>query len=228
VAPSPEPASGPGEPPAGATGLHADAVRTLTAWTAPDDGQERLRTEFLVHLARHPDGLTRGCVPAHLTASALVLDAAGENVLLVRHRKGGFWVQPGGHCEPDDRTLADAALREATEESGISGLRLATPGPVDLDRHRLSAAFGTCGEHLDVRFVVVAPPAAQAVASPESDDAQWFSWDAVPADAVEDLGRLLDRGRATPARSPEESAAGQSTSDSGRMSSPDAAATPSR
>jgi 8-oxo-dGTP pyrophosphatase MutT (NUDIX family) len=229
VPPSPGPASGAREPAGGATGLHADAVGTLTAWTAPDGDQERLRSEFLEHLARHHDGLSRACVPAHLTASALVVDAAREHVLLVRHRKGGFWVQPGGHCEPTDRTLADAALREATEESGISGLGLAMPDPVDLDRHRLSAAFGTCGEHLDVRFLVVAPPEADPVASDEADEARWFSWDAVPADAVEDLGRLLARGRAASAPSPAaEPAAGQSTSASGRMSSPDAAATPSR
>ncbi|MBW8810801.1 MAG: NUDIX domain-containing protein, partial [Lysobacter sp.] len=36
------------------------------------------------------------------------------------HRKGGFWVQCGGHLEPDDATLSAAALREATEESGIA------------------------------------------------------------------------------------------------------------
>ena len=45
-----------------------------------------------------------------------------------------MWLQMGGHCEPGDTTLADAALREAAEESGIAGLtpaagRPGAPGP---------------------------------------------------------------------------------------------------
>ena len=110
-------------------------------------------------LRAHDDGVWRSCVPSHLTASAMVLDSAGERVLLALHRKGGFWAQPGGHCEAADATLADAALREATEESGIDGLRLVGGGPVDLDRHQLSSAFGSCGEHLDVLLAFYDYPA---------------------------------------------------------------------
>ena len=50
-----------------------------------------------------------------------------------------MWLQMGGHCEPEDATLAAAALREATEESGIAGLTLLPGGPVRLDRHRSRA-----------------------------------------------------------------------------------------
>jgi 8-oxo-dGTP pyrophosphatase MutT (NUDIX family) len=203
--------------------LHGDAVRVLTGWHAPDAEQERLRTSYLDHLRRHRDGLSRSCVPAHLTASALVVDATGEHVLLALHRKGGFWAQVGGHCEPGDETLSGAALREAREESGIDGLRALGSGPVDLDAHQLSDAFGSCGEHLDVRFVVVAPAGAEPVVSDESDDVRWFRWDALPRDAVIDLTRLVSAARALFA------VGGQpGPSTSGAMASPAAAATPSR
>jgi 8-oxo-dGTP pyrophosphatase MutT (NUDIX family) len=204
--------------------LHDDAVRVLSGWRAPDEEQERLRTSYLDHLCRHTDGLSRGCVPAHLTASALVVDATGEQGLLALHRKGGFWAQLGGHCEPVDETLSGAALREAGEESGIEGLQVLGSGPVDLDRHALSAAFGSCGEHLDVRYLVVAPRDAQPVVSDESDDVKWFAWDALPGDAVVDLSRLVSAARALFAE------LGQPTgpSTSGAMLSPAAAATPSR
>jgi len=203
-------------------GLHADALRTLSGWAAPDDRQGLLRSAYVEHLRTHDDGMLRSCVPAHLTASAMVLDHTGEQVLLTLHRKGGFWGQLGGHCEPQDDTLATGALREATEESGIDGLRLVDDAPVDLDRHTLSTAFGTCGEHLDVRYAVVAPPGAEPVVSEESDDLTWFPAGDLPGAAVEDLARLVQRARAALARSSAQSA------QSSERSSPAVADTPSR
>lgn len=181
------------------SGLHADAVRVLAAWRPPSADQERLRAAYVDHLQAHDDGMWRSCVPSHLTASVLVLDEAARRVLLTLHRKGGFWGQLGGHCEQDDTTLAGAALREGVEESGIPGLRLVGGGPVDLDRHALSGAFGSCGEHLDVRYAAVAPPDAEPVVSDESDDLRWFDIDDIddlPGSAVADIGRLVERARA--------------------------------
>jgi len=178
------------------SGLHADAQRVLNGWVAPDDDQERLRTAYLEHLREHPDAMWRTCVPAHLTASVLVLDPTGERVLLDLHGKGGFWVQFGGHCEAGDRTLAGAALREGAGESGVKGLTLLGDGPVDLDRHALSSAFGSCEEHLDVRYAAVAPPSAEPVTSDESHDVAWFPVDALPRELAGGMTRLVARARA--------------------------------
>lgn len=178
------------------SGLHAEATRVLTGWVAPDADQERLRTAYLAHLSEHPDATSKTCRPAHLTASLLVLDPGARHVLLTLHRKGGFWVQFGGHCEAGDGSLAAAAMREGVEESGLAGLRLVGDGPVDLDRHALSAAFGACGEHLDVRYAALAPSGAVPVVSDESHDVAWFPVDALPEEAVGDIGRLVTRARA--------------------------------
>ena len=86
--------------------LLTDAVDVLTGFSSPDAGQQRLRADYLAHLARHPDGIWRGGPPAHLTASCFVIDPSAGQVLLTLHRKGGFWAQFGGHCEPQDATLA--------------------------------------------------------------------------------------------------------------------------
>lgn len=163
--------------------LHADALATLAAWSPPSLHQRALRERYVAHLEAHRDGLSRECHPDHLTASALVLSADRTHALLTLHAKAHQWFQFGGHCEPDDLTLADAALREATEESGIAGLRL-DPVPLRLDEHAVPFC-GTRGgvHHLDVWFLAIAPAAAQAVVSVESLDVRWWPLDALPGDA---------------------------------------------
>ena len=111
------------------------------------------------------------------------MDPTRRLVLLVLHRKVGRWLQPGGHCEPGDASLAAAALREATEESGIDGLEV-DPGILQVDRHPAPCRPGIVEEHLDVRYLVLAPANASPVASAESDAARWFRWDALP-DGIE-------------------------------------------
>ncbi|WP_415840826.1 NUDIX domain-containing protein, partial [Nocardiopsis rhodophaea] len=163
---------------AGTRDLHADAREVLASWTAPDAAQEELRRTYLDHLDRHPDGVWRSCLPGHVTASAAIVDPDGTRTVLALHRKIRLWLQTGGHCESADAALASAALREATEESGIADLRL-LPEPVRLDRHWVGCGGGTW--HLDVQYVAIAPPDAEPVRDPaESDDLGWFPADGLP------------------------------------------------
>jgi 8-oxo-dGTP pyrophosphatase MutT (NUDIX family) len=171
--------------------LWRDAVTVLTGWRAPSPEQDLLRRQYLEHLARHSDGLRREGPPAHLTASCFVLDEPAEHVLLCLHGKGRFWVQFGGHLEPDDPTLMAGALREAREESGLDHLTVLGDQPVDLDRHALSSAFGRCREHLDVAFAAAADRSAATAVSAESDDVAWWPVHALPPDVVPDLPRRL-------------------------------------
>lgn len=158
--------------------LHADATRVLRGWSHADPGQLALRDAYLRHLASHADAMQRECRIGHLTASALVLRASRDAVLLTLHPKVGRWLQLGGHCEPGDGTLAAAALREATEESGIAIERLSAV-PIRLDRHPVPCAGGM-SEHLDVQYAAFVDDEAVAVISDESDDLRWFGVDDLP------------------------------------------------
>jgi 8-oxo-dGTP pyrophosphatase MutT (NUDIX family) len=169
--------------------LHANAVSLLVGWRPDDHGQESLRQAYLGFLAAREDACQRECAAGHLTASAVVLDAAGANVLLTLHPRVGRWLQLGGHCEAIDSGLVEAALREATEESGIDGL-IIDPDPIHLDVHPITCSLGVPTRHFDVRFAVHAPEGAQPVRSDESDDLRWWPIAALPPDS-EDLVPMI-------------------------------------
>ncbi len=181
--------------------LHDDALRMLRGWSPPTPEQDDVRRRYVEHLEAHPDGLTRACRPDHLTASTLVLDHERRRVLLTLHAKAHRWFQLGGHCEPDDLTLAGAALREATEESGVVDLVL-DPVPVQLSEHAVPfcAPHGDV-HHLDVRFVAVAPAHAAHAVSEESLDVRWWPVDALPdpsSDIVELVWLAVAQSSASP------------------------------
>lgn len=155
------------------------AISILTDWQAPDAAQDSLRHAVLAFLHARDDACRRECVPGHVTASALVLDDTGGQVLLTLHPRLGRWVQLGGHCDSDDTDIPGAALREATEESGVAGLRM-DPGLVAVHVHPVTCSLGVPTRHLDLQFVAHAPAGAQIAISDESDDLRWWPADALP------------------------------------------------
>lgn len=205
------------------TGLHAHALGVLRSWRAPDPEQERLRRDYVRHLEEHPEGLHRSCAGAHVTAGAVILSADRRQVLLTLHAKARRWFHMGGHCEDGDLSLAGAALREAEEESGVVGLEL-DPAPIHLDRHPVPFCGAHASvDHLDVRFVALAPAGADHAVSAESLDVRWWPVDALPG--TTDLEELVDaavrRVQAAPAASTEDQS---TTSGAGPASSTSSAA----
>ena len=175
----------------------ADAAALLRAAELEGEGPERFRADVLAFVAAHADAALRSCPPGHLTGSALVVDASGTRTLLMLHRKLGRWFQPGGHAD-GDTNLAAVALKEATEETGIAGLRVVLPA-VDLDVHRVEPPAEDPHLHLDLRFVVVAPRGAEEVGNHESLALRWVDevgLDALDPPVDESTRRLVRRGLA--------------------------------
>ena len=159
--------------------LELSCRRTLQIWPAPDREQDQLRQYFLDHLGKRANGWSQACLGAHLTASSLICSAADGKVLLTLHARIGRWLQTGGHIEQADSSLEAAALREATEESGLPDLVL-DPSPLLLSLHEVPCGPVGRSYHLDVQYLVLANRLASPDVGQESLDVRWFDHDQLP------------------------------------------------
>jgi len=157
-----------------------------------DSERERLTLERMFGFVRRCAGaFERDTLEGHLTGSALVVSPDLSHVLLTLHGKLGKWLQLGGHADGHN-LLHEVAMREAEEESGLTGLRflryesgilppeLTTerPLPLDLDCHDIPERPGEPRHvHYDVRFVIIADRSQPLVISEESKDLSWFAID---------------------------------------------------
>lgn len=152
--------------------------------------QQGAKKEFLGFAQSHSDVYLRTHAPGHFTASAWFVSQDSNRVLLTHHKKLGRWLQLGGHAD-GDQDLANVALREAEEESGLTGLTI-IPDIYDLDAHDIPArgVFGTptyeaAHIHWDVRFVVRASAEDFSV-SEESLALAWLDIATLAADVNAD------------------------------------------
>lgn len=148
-------------------------------------GEQQMVDRICALVDSHANCFDRACRPGHITGSAWILSADRRRALLVHHRKLDRWLQLGGHADGQFQ-VDEVALREAREESGMSGFDFVPIGgallPLDVDVHLIPARNDAAGrlledahEHHDVRFLLVARPGQQIRVSHESHQLAWYT-----------------------------------------------------
>lgn len=154
----------------------------------PAEGE--VAEQFLALLADPANPFVRERLEGHFTGSAWLVSGDGRRVLLTHHRKLDRWLQLGGHAD-GDVDLAQVALKEAEEESGLGGLRVDADEIFDLDRHWIPERGDVPGHwHYDARYVVRAGENEDYVVGEESLDLAWRDIAPLADDSDESLGRM--------------------------------------
>jgi 8-oxo-dGTP pyrophosphatase MutT (NUDIX family) len=150
-------------------------LKKLDNYEPFDGGEATMLARLLSFVLAHERCCDRRLEAGHVVVGAWVLDQRREQVLLLRHRKLGKWLQPGGHIE-SDASLIDAARRELTEESGLRKFRLVSSEIFDISVHPIPERSSEPEHiHYDVRFVFEASPNAQLQVSGESHELRWVN-----------------------------------------------------
>lgn len=159
-----------------------------------DEPENRYSKDLLIEFAStHENCCERTLSFGHFTGSCWLVSKDGQRVLLTHHKKLERWLQLGGHADGDS-DLAQVALREAEEESGLSDLSVEAE-IFDLERHAIPAR-GAEPEHYhhDVRFIVHANGSEDFVVSDESHALAWRTISELVDDAdVEESIRRMAR-----------------------------------
>jgi 8-oxo-dGTP pyrophosphatase MutT (NUDIX family) len=170
----------------------------LRGYRAADARERESVDRILRFLESSPAAFDRANPQGHVTGSAVVAREDGSAFLLVKHKKLARWLQPGGHCDPDDGGVLATALREAQEETGVEDLVPSLSGrPIDVDVHPIPAR----GEepphlHYDVRYLVTSRAKTAAAAEEEVERAGWFTLDqALEMGVDESLARSLKKAK---------------------------------
>ena len=139
------------------------------------------------------DPFLRERLAGHFTAGVWLVSADGQRILMTHHRKLERWLQLGGHAD-GDRDMANVALKEAQEESGLPGLFVDAESIFDLDRHWIPERKDVPGHwHYDVRYVVRAGEDENYVVSEESLELAWRPIAEVALDSDESMSRMAKK-----------------------------------
>lgn len=156
--------------------FRAPLCKALQKYAESHPEQKITADRMLDFVRSTPHCFERSHEAGHMTGSAWLLNPTGDKALLTLHHNLQRWMQTGGHADGDPDTLR-VALKEAEEESGITGIVPITEEIFDIDIHLIPArpAKGEPAHyHYDVRYLLRAPHEQYAI-SHESDDLAWWS-----------------------------------------------------
>jgi 8-oxo-dGTP pyrophosphatase MutT (NUDIX family) len=149
---------------------------------APFNAQEAADKRTILRALMEPGVFSRESLLAHMTASAWIVNARRDRVLMAYHNIYQSWSWLGGHAD-GEQDLLQVALREAREESGLSRVRAVTENLFSLealtvDGHEKLGQYVPSHIHLNLTYLIEADDSEPLVVkADENSDIRWFSLD---------------------------------------------------
>lgn len=154
-----------------------EQIENYTPYNEQEQSDRRL---MLQYMDTFPDLLTRENEMAHFTASCWIVNRDRSKVLMAYHNIYQSWSWLGGHADGEGDLLS-VALREAQEESGITGAVPVSPAMFSLeilgvDAHRKRGHHVSSHLHLNATFLLEADDSLPLRVRPDENSAvRWIA-----------------------------------------------------
>lgn len=176
---------------------HQSLIDTVGRATAYDATEQQHINAMLELLHQDAPIFDRTTFPAHVTGSAWLISPDYTHVLLTHHAILDKWLQFGGHAD-GDMNIANVALREAQEESGIADITFVSDTIFDIDVYPIPAnpkRNEPAHFHYDIRCLLRSNTMDFAISS-ESKELKWFDADALATlDLQPSMRRMAQKWR---------------------------------
>jgi len=157
-------------------------IKEIESYRPFNEQEQRDKALILACLKERADAFERSCLPAHMTASAWIVNGSGDKVLMVYHSLYDSWSWTGGHCDGDEDTLA-VALKEAREETGLEHIDVLYDGIFSLEAlcvegHEKRGEYVPCHIHYNITYLLRGDEGDRLRACEgENTAVSWFSLD---------------------------------------------------
>ena len=155
-----------------------------------NEQEARDKAVILRFLEQNEDAFLRENRIAHMTASAWVVNPGRDKVLMVYHKIYDSWSWTGGHADGEENLLA-VALREVTEETGVTHVRpvsrdIFSLETVTVDGHEKRGEYVSSHLHLNVTYLLEADDTEPLrICEDENKGVAWFSLEGALAASTE-------------------------------------------
>ena len=159
-----------------------DFITALQTYVPRDEQEAADKAVMLDCLKRFPDVYERTNLICHVTASAWITNARRDRVLMVYHNIYDSWAWTGGHAD-GERDLLRVALRETTEETGLSDVtpasdRLLSIETLTVNPHIKRGRFVPAHLHLNGTYLLIADDTEPLrIKADENSAVKWFAPD---------------------------------------------------
>lgn len=146
-----------------------------------NEQEQNDKEQMLAFMQANDNCLTRENTVAHFTTSIWTVNKERTKTLMVYHNIYNSWSWIGGHADGVEN-LAEVALRELQEETGVKNARLVSDEifsieTLTVDGHIKKGAYVPCHLHFNVTYLAEADEAeALVVKEDENQAVKWFTF----------------------------------------------------
>lgn len=165
-------------------------LEKIKNYTSVNEQEERDKEQMLAFMQTNDNCLSSENTVAHFTTSIWTVNKERTKTLMVYHNIYNSWSWIGGHADGIEN-LAEVAMRELQEETGVRDARLVSDDifsieTLTVDGHIKKGAYVPCHLHFNVTYLAEADEAETLVVKEDENQAvKWFTFEEALEESTE-------------------------------------------